>query len=162
MRFAILAILPLLAVGCAPEAPELAREPTQEPASVPMSDPESVPAPESASKSDLVRDQPSQKTNHESDVREIDRLTARVVEALRAKDVVALKSIGDDDFDAETDVRRWHNKLGEGLSKPINHDFIGKGVVALYYLLDSPHGLSVCYNHIDGEWKLRSVAVMGW
>ena len=150
MRFAILAILPFLAMGCTSESPESA----QEPASVPTSD--------SAPESDLVRNQPSQKTDRESDVREIDRLTAHVVEALRAKDVAVLKSIGDDDFDAETDVRRWHNKLGEGLSKPINHDFIGKGVVALYYLLDSPHGLSVCYNRIDGEWKLRSVAVVGW
>jgi len=126
-----------------------------------MSDPGLVPALESAS-DDLDRDQPSQKTNHESDVREIDRLTTRVVEALRTKDIAALKRIGDKDFDAETDVRRWHNKLGEGLSKPINHDFIGKGVVARYYLLESPHRLSVCYNRIDGEWKLRSAAVEGW
>ena len=156
MRFAILAILSaLLAVGCSPEPPE----PTQEPASVPTSDP----APESAPESDLVRSQPSQKTDHESDVRGIDRLTTRVVEALRAKDVAALKRIGDDDFDAETDVRRWHNKLGEGLSKPIAHHFYGKNyVLANYFLLSSPHGLSVDYNRIDGEWKLRSVAVMGW
>ena len=155
MRFAILAILSLLTMGCTSEAPESA--------SAPESSSASVPAPESPSESGLVRNRPSQKTDQDSDVRVIDQLTARVVEALRTKDVAALKRIGDEDFDAETSVRRWHNKLGEGLSKPIDHQFHGKRYVLVnYYLLQSPHGLSVDYNRIDGECKLRGVAVMGW
>ena len=140
MRFAILAILSLLTVGCTPEAPE--------------------------SDSGRVRDQLSQQMavsdNHESEVRVINQLTARVVEALRSEDVAALKRIGDADFDAEENVRAWHKKLGEGQPESLDHEFIGKGVIAQYRILQTPHELHVCYNRLDGEWRLGSVAVVGW
>lgn len=156
MRFAILASLSLLVVGCTPETPE----PAQEPASVPTSDPAS----ESASESDLVRNQPSRKTDNESNVREINQLSTRVVEALRTEDVAALKRIVGKDFDAETCVRRWHYSIvDEGKLEPLDYQFRGKrNVSALYMLSPSPHRLHVDYFRVDGEWKLIRVSVAGW